>query len=205
MDSTSHFALDAVVAATGSTKETAGQLDLKNYIPVFSFFGALIGGILAAFAQVQVARFNADRSDRSRLAVRREEIVSEGVLGLVRLDPFNKKDGEVYQLALRSANSIKLFLDGDRGADKRLEKALDDLVYHYNLLAYPNQDDELDNKIRNLENPDPNASLIEMEREMDRLDELRELLEHARTEVLMAARKLIADDRKRLQSQSTPR
>jgi hypothetical protein len=201
MDSTAHLALDAVVAATGSTKETADQLDLKVYIPVFSFFGALIGGILAAFAQVQVARLNADRSDRSRLAVRREEIVSEGVLGLIRLDPYDKKDGEVYQLALRSANSIKLFLDSDRDADKRLEEAVDNFVYQYIRMANPSQDDELVDKIRNLENPDRDAFLIEMEWS----DELLELLEHARTEVLMAARKLIADDRKRLQSQSTPR
>ncbi|WP_157910890.1 hypothetical protein [Vulcanococcus limneticus] len=195
------MALDAVVAATGSTKSTTGQLDLRVYIPLFSFVGALCGSIVAAFAQVQIARFNADRSDRSRLAARREEIVSEGILGLIRLDPCSKKDGEANQLALRSANSIKLFLDDNRMADKRLEESVDTLIHLYSCIANPSQDEELVDRIMSLEDPDSDASSIEIER----LEDLLELLEDARTEALMAARELIADDRARLQSQSAPR
>jgi hypothetical protein len=200
MDSTAHMALDAAATAIGSAKSTAEQLDLKVYIPLFSFIGAACGSIIAAFAQVRIARFNADRSDRSRLAVRKEEVVSEGILELIRLDPLNKKDGEAIQRALRSANSIKLFLDRGRMTDKRLEDSVDHYIHLYSCIIDPSQDEQLVGRLMTLKNPDADASGIAMER----LEDLLELLEDARTEALIAARELIADERARLQSQSTP-
>lgn len=78
---------------------------------------------------------------------------------------------------------------------------MDTLIHLYSCIANPSQDEELVDRIMSLEDPDSDASSIEIER----LEDLLELLEDARTEALMAARELIADDRARLQSQSAPR
>lgn len=200
MDGTVPLLLDAATAAvTSSANAISNQFDLKTYIPVFSFLGAACGSIFAVFAQTRIARFNADRSDRSRQAARKEEIVSEGTLELIRLDPYKNKDGESNQSALRSANSVKLFLDKDSPNDQRLEEAIENLVHLYSCVVNPSLDEELVDKLMILKDPDSDASSVSMER----LENLLEQLDDARSEVLAAARLLIADDRAKLQKKST--
>lgn len=200
MDGTVPLVHDAAAAVvTGSENAISSQFDLRTYIPVFSFLGAACGSIFAVFAQTWIAKFNADRSDISRQAARKEEIVSEGTLELIRLDPYKNRDGEANQSALRSANSVKLFLDKDSPNDQRLEEAIENLVHLYSCVIDPSLDEELVDRLMILKDPDSDASSVSMER----LEDLLERLDVARSEVLAAARLLIADDRARLQRKST--
>ena len=198
INSAAPLVIDAMANATDPAQSLAPPLDLKTYIPFFSFLGAAAGGIIAALTQTQIARFNANRSDVSRLAIRKEEVISEGVLELIRLDPCKKQDGETNQLALRSANSIKLFLDQAGLADKKLEEAVENLIHLYSCVDNPSMDEELVDRLINLKNQDDDASKVSWQR----LEDLLERLEDARSEVLIAARSLIANDRARLRDQS---
>jgi hypothetical protein len=197
MNSAAPLLIDAAANATDAINPQATPLDLKAYIPLFSFLGAAAGGIIAALAQTRIARLNADNSNTSRLAVRKEEVISEGVLELIRLDPYKKQDGEANQLALRAANSIKLFLDKEEIADRKLEGAVEHLIHIYACVVSPSMDEELVDRLMILKNPDVDAESITSRR----LEELLELLQQARLEVLWAARSLIAQDRLKLRDQ----
>lgn len=191
VDSAAPLVIDAVANATDAAKLLSAPLDLKAYIPIFSFLGAAVGSIIVALAQARIARFNADRSDRSRLAVRKEEVISEGVLELINLDPHDRRDGEKNQSALRSANSVKLFLSEESAVDKKLEEAVDEFVYCYSCVANPNVDEELVERIQALKDPDIDAGNLSMKR----LEELLERLDDARSKILSAARSSIANER----------
>jgi hypothetical protein len=198
VDSAAPLVIDAAANATDASKSLTAPFDLKTYIPIFSFLGAAVGSIIVAFAQAWIARFNADRSDRSRLAVRKEEVISEGVLELIKLDPHDRRDGEKNQSALRSANSIKLFLSEESAVDKKLEEAVDEFVYCYSCVVDPNVDEELIERIQVLKDPDIDANSLSMER----LEELLERLDDARSQILSAARSSIANERSSLRRPS---
>lgn len=198
VDSAAPLVIDAAANATDAAKSLTAPFDLKTYIPVFSFLGAAVGSIIVAFAQAWIARFNADRSDRSRLAVRKEEVISEGVLELIKLDPHDRRDGKKNQSALRSANSIKLFLSEESADDKKLEEAVNEFVHCYSCVVDPNMDEELIERIQALNDPDIDADNLSRER----LEELLERLDDTRSKILSTARLLMANERSRLRRSS---
>ena len=190
--------IDATANATDATRSLTAPLDLRLSISIFSFFGGIAGSSIVAFAQTWIARFNADRSDRSRLAVRKEEVISEGVLELIKLDPHDRHDGEKRQSALRSASSIKLFLSEESAADKKLEEVVDEFVYCYSCVINPSVDQELIERIQVLKDTDTDANNLELER----FEELLERLDDARFKILSTARSLIANERSMLRRPS---
>jgi len=199
IDSAAPLVIDAIANASDAAKSPAASLDLKAYIPLFSFAGAAVGSIIVALAQCLIARFNANRSDISRLSVRKEEVISEAVLELIRLDPYKRRDGEKNQSALRPANSIKLFLNEESSADRKLEEAVDELVYCYSCAVDPNADELLIERIQMLNDTDANANRLSTER----LDELLERFDGARSQILSAAKASIADERARIRRRSS--
>jgi hypothetical protein len=193
INSAASVVIDSMSNMTDASMPLTESWDLKAYIPLFSFLGAAVGSGTGALVQAWIAMFNADRSESSRLAVRKEEIISEGVLELMRLDPHRKQDNPQNHTALRHASSIKLFLDPNREADHKLESIIDELVHCYVCIVDPNLDEELVEEIH---------LLLDIERDAEglsesRRDELLDRLDEARAQILPAARSCIADAKAR--------